>query len=241
MTYPLINDQKIDKNRACEFCGKEFGPRQDQQKYCCPEHQVFASSIRNQNSINFKQNQKAYREKMRKEAFALFGSRCKGCGESNPVVLCIDHIEPVGKNRTKITMQIYREILNDPEHAKKKYQLLCHNCNWIKMMDNNEHATAGRVFACQDDMDALSAKVQQLDDKINGKPYSRLIITEEWTEQHIEEILQPNIIALKSVKGRLDVVAMRLFLREKGIEISFWKAYNIKRIMELKYPHLFEH
>lgn len=86
-------------------------------------------------------------------------------------------------------------------------------------------------------MDALSAKVQQLDEQINGS--KSVNQKTQLTDQKIEDILQPNISLLKSVKGRLDVAVMRLLLREKGIVISSWRAYNIKRNMELLYPELF--
>jgi hypothetical protein len=47
--------------------------------------------------------------------------------------------------------------------------------------------------------------------------------------------------SLLTEKGTLDVAAMRLYLRdEHGIGISSWKAYNIKRNLELRFKSKFE-
>jgi hypothetical protein len=46
--------------------------------------------------------------------------------------------------------------------------------------------------------------------------------------------------SLLIVKGRLNVSAMRMELRElHDISISSWKAYNIKRNLEKLHPELF--
>lgn len=63
--------------------------------------------------------------------------------------------------------------------------------------------------------------------------------SQDLTEEQIENMILPNIIVLKTEKGMLDVAAMRLFLRESGISISSWKAYNIKRNLEKLHPELF--
>ena len=35
--------------------------------------------------------------------------------------------------------QRYREIMDNPDAAREKYQLLCANCNSIKRMENKEY------------------------------------------------------------------------------------------------------
>jgi len=76
---------------------------------------------------------KHWREKKRDKAFSLLGNECVHCGETDKVVLTIDHIKAVGKKRLN-TYQIYLRILKNPNEAKQKYQLLCRN-DTVKSVD----------------------------------------------------------------------------------------------------------
>jgi hypothetical protein len=62
----------------------------------------------------------------------------------------------------------------------------------------------------------------------------------ELTEEQIEKILQPHIQDLINEKGQLSVPKMRVWLREEGIRISSWKAYQIKGNIQGAHPELFE-
>lgn len=103
------------------------------------------------NSYNSKNRERArktnrktyrrYRTKIRKFILDFFGSKCVKCGFDNPKALQLDHINGDGyKDRKKRWnwFQKYKWIKRYPKAAKKKYQLLCANCNWIKKFDNNE-------------------------------------------------------------------------------------------------------
>jgi len=62
-------------------------------------------------------------------------SKCQLCGYNSDIrALCVDHIHNNGKkertNHQRIKM--FRRIIKNPEKAKKNYQVLCRNCNWIK-------------------------------------------------------------------------------------------------------------
>jgi len=64
-------------------------------------------------------------------AHALLGGKCKACGETDPVVLCVDHLAGNGRQERKAiggSTPTYRDV---PKN-RHKYQLLCHNCNWLK-------------------------------------------------------------------------------------------------------------
>lgn len=63
--------------------------------------------------------------------------------------------------------------------------------------------------------------------------------SQDLTEKQIEELIMPHVEQLKTVKGQMDVTAMRLYLRDQGIHVSSWKAYNIKKMIELQHPDLF--
>ena len=60
----------------------------------------------------------------------------KGCSDIR--ILQLDHKLGGGvKSRKGISsLQYYRRAIE--QHDKKKYQMLCPNCNWIKRMENKE-------------------------------------------------------------------------------------------------------
>ena len=54
-------------------------------------------------------------------------------------------------------------------------------------------------------------------------------------------MIAPVMDSLLTEKGKLDVSAMRIFLREEhGIGISSWKAYQIKNNLEHRFKSKFE-
>jgi ABC-type dipeptide/oligopeptide/nickel transport system ATPase component len=69
--------------------------------------------------------------------------------------------------------------------------------------------------------------------------------SQDLTDQQIETIIleamkaPKRVMEFKTEKGLLDVAAMRLYLRDQGMSISSWKAYNIKRNLEKRFPELF--
>lgn len=72
----------------------------------------------------------------KKKAFDLLGNKCKKCGETEKLVLQIDHIKGGGNKERRGLNSLYRykKVLED----KKKYQILCARCNWLKMHKNKE-------------------------------------------------------------------------------------------------------
>ena len=76
----------------------------------------------------------------RQEAVNILGGRCVTCGFSDERALQIDHINGGGKKEIQKTTTYSRHkwIINNPDEAKKKYQILCANCNWIKRYENKE-------------------------------------------------------------------------------------------------------
>jgi hypothetical protein len=61
------------------------------------------------------------------------------------------------------------------------------------------------------------------------------------TERQLEDVIEPVMDSLLTDKGTLDVAKMRIYLRDDhGIQISSWKAYQIKRNLELRFREKFE-
>jgi hypothetical protein len=86
----------------------------------------------------------SYYTKIRTKVINFFGGKCQKCGISDFRVLQIDHREGDGyKDRGRMGYRKIRELISliesNPEEVKKKYQLLCANCNWIKRWENKEY------------------------------------------------------------------------------------------------------
>jgi hypothetical protein len=89
--------------------------------------------------------------KVRIQAIVLLGGKCSNpygidhtFFETNPyypLTIQIDHINGGGCKEIKMinSIGVCRKIIKNPTKAKKEYQLLCPNCNWIKKFMNNEH------------------------------------------------------------------------------------------------------
>ena len=83
-----------------------------------------------------KRNKKEHRAKI----IVLLGSKCSKCGFSDVRALDIDHINSNGTQERKQYKRdsYYLHILKAIRSGSKDYQLLCCNCNRIKMFENNE-------------------------------------------------------------------------------------------------------
>ena len=82
-------------------------------------------------------NRKRY-QRLKEKIFDKLGHFCKRCGMADKRVLCIDHVFGGGTKEL-------RENRNQERHFKRvladtggNYQILCHNCNWIKRHENKE-------------------------------------------------------------------------------------------------------
>jgi len=103
----------------------------------------FASLTREQRKILYEKKRK-YRLKVKLLAFDILGKICR-CGFSDHRALQLDHIfgggtkERNGQIKTDKVISYYLWIIKNPELAKKKFQLLCANCNWIKRSEKQEY------------------------------------------------------------------------------------------------------
>ena len=100
-----------------------------------------------QRRIYKRKYRKRKQNEIRVEIFHLLGDKCSNpnCAVPNGMkdiqCLQIDHIHGYGnKERKKYRnpLQYLGKILNKIKSGSKDYQLLCANCNWIKVYENNE-------------------------------------------------------------------------------------------------------
>ncbi len=84
--------------------------------------------------------QRGQRQRRRKEALQALGGECVNCHIDDVRCLQFDHINGDGYKDVsyKVPLTKYIWIRDNSEEAKKKYQILCANCNWKKRYDNNE-------------------------------------------------------------------------------------------------------
>nr|MDO8098602.1 hypothetical protein [Candidatus Njordarchaeota archaeon] len=75
--------------------------------------------------------------------FELLGNKCAQCGISDQRVLQIDHINGGGR-RERMTFQsnypYYSHVFEELQQGSKDYQLLCANCNIIKLIESKEES-----------------------------------------------------------------------------------------------------
>lgn len=90
-----------------------------------------------------------YRDSMREEILQMLGSKCKNCGNSNIIVLQIDHVNGGGsKERKRLSngTNYYKHVLEELKSGSKEYQLLCANCNIMKAHQNHEQNIRRRNY-----------------------------------------------------------------------------------------------
>lgn len=85
-------------------------------------------------SVPQKPAQVKYTRKVKQEMVDAYGGRCECCGESDSVLLALDHIHGDGQvdrknNRRGRVMYVYLRRLGWP---RDDYRLLCHNCNMAR-------------------------------------------------------------------------------------------------------------
>ncbi len=79
----------------------------------------------------------------RQKVFDLLGERCVSCGYTDRRALQIDHIHGGGgKERDCGLVAMYRRIIR---LGGEGYQILCANCNCIKMVENDENRVHNSV------------------------------------------------------------------------------------------------
>lgn len=78
-----------------------------------------------------------YRSRLRAEMITAYGSKCKCCGERESLFLQLDHVE----NDGHLDRKVHRTSNKLFAHLKRngwpqdRYQLLCANCNFGKLLN----------------------------------------------------------------------------------------------------------
>ncbi len=98
---------------------------------------------RARNPSHYREYGQRYTQRVRQELFSRLGGKCIKCEFSDPRALQIDHVNGGGRKELETIKgknkgyYLYLRKLSNAE-LKRKYQLLCANCNWIKRSENME-------------------------------------------------------------------------------------------------------
>ena len=141
------NKSKSDIVCSSKGCNELVSMRSWTKKYCkkCPVRAaVMAKNYRRKHFDRMAKKYKDQREVNKKELHRLLGGKCKGCGENDPMYFQIDHVyndghieNPVIKSGGSLGSIELRHYLRDPDR-KKRYQLLCANCNQAKKLNGGK-------------------------------------------------------------------------------------------------------
>jgi len=90
-----------------------------------------------------KEEARLRRHEPRTKLIDKLGNKCIRCGFLDIRALQLDHINGGGTQEIKAvkynTVMLYRFYLTNLELARKRLQVLCANCNWIKRSENKEY------------------------------------------------------------------------------------------------------
>ena len=110
--------------------------RENNQKYRLEHKNELAEYQRNwwhknkdRISERVKKNRNSWYSRQKQKCLNYYGGKCECCGETEPLFLCIDHINGNGnKHRKEITNEkIYAWLIR--ESFPDGFRLLCYNCN----------------------------------------------------------------------------------------------------------------
>ena len=119
--------------------------RLENKEYCREYNKKWRADNREYYNAYYRVNRKDIHR--RKELLRILGNKCSnpdclvlgGCTDIR--CLQLDHINGGGLKEMrefKSNMKMYGYYLNHIDDAKRKLQVLCANCNWIKRYENNE-------------------------------------------------------------------------------------------------------
>lgn len=122
----------------CQHCKYEWLPRTPN-PLKCPKCQRILTPGTSKLFDDASRVRKYYAER-RKEALQHLGNKCVRCGNTDPRVLQIDHVNGGGTSQRRTpSWNVYAELRKILDTIPGKiYQLLCANCNLIKKAERGE-------------------------------------------------------------------------------------------------------
>lgn len=142
--------------RVCRICGLEANTVEELELFMAHRYSRFGHAMicktcklkytrdwKNKNKDKIRSYRKKRRNKIKQKVIDLYGGQCSCCGETIIQFLTMDHIEGGGsrdrrksKNHIDIWRSMVKEYHEDSINAKKKYRVLCFNCNCGRVLNN---------------------------------------------------------------------------------------------------------
>ena len=101
---------------------------------------TYQDRTREKHKKRIKDRKRKYQKDLKLKVFKAYSKdgiiKCCRCGENDDRVLNIDHINGGGRIHQRKVSNIYQDLLN--RNFPEGFQVLCQNCNIIKMHENNE-------------------------------------------------------------------------------------------------------
>lgn len=129
-------------------------PTAPDEKYCPACRSIKPSAMFNKNARGFRgladycknchsDRRREYHQRIKRECLEMLGGACRCCGQTRLVFLQIDHINGDGAahrreltgGRNVATNRMYRWVLDNPDEARRRCQVLCANCNIAKELE----------------------------------------------------------------------------------------------------------
>ena len=132
--------------KKCEFCGKLFSFIRKTKRFCSSNCQknnwVVNNKTRNKKNRDawYKRTNKTmtyYNNKNKEDVFNHYGNKCADCGESDSIVLSIDHLNGGGKkHRDGLggSGDVFYRWLKNNDYPEG-FELVCRNCNWRRWIN----------------------------------------------------------------------------------------------------------
>ena len=141
-----FNKGKIDPNKhkkRLEYLKKYYKKNIEKFREKRKLRKEYHSEYRKKNRIKIRFSIKNCRNEKRKKVLDFLGGKCVRCGFTDIRALQVDHIHGGGRTEIKkynreYVLYLLKQIESSHDDFRKKYQLLCANCNWIKKSENNE-------------------------------------------------------------------------------------------------------
>lgn len=135
----------------------------------CEEIKAKAKTYAKEHPEQVKANNKRIYTSYKDLIFQHYGSKCACCGETERVFLSIDHVNNDGyqRRRQNITnVALYISIIKNG--YPDDFQILCHNCNFAKILGPCPHWKNGMPPATF----KIPKITMQADDKHATRPYT---------------------------------------------------------------------
>lgn len=116
----------------CSTC--VMRPRHKSDRKCCECRAAYNRDYYLSKRSEIREQQAMAYAALRSKCLAMYGGVCRRCAESHQSMLAIDHTEGGGNMHRKAIRSLMVWWLKN-NNFPSGYQILCHNCNWLKWVE----------------------------------------------------------------------------------------------------------